>query len=98
MQLMKSEAGQKIVYQRNLNNITPASLETFLGYAAKTLAVVSTSEQASLVVNIWHTGLRHMVKMIRTDADAGQSSRFRWGASDVLSSWANDEVANPIVD
>ncbi|EGG01482.1 uncharacterized protein MELLADRAFT_110975 [Melampsora larici-populina 98AG31] len=96
MQLILSEAGRKIIYQANLNGITPASMETFLTYAAESLRADVAARPPPQVANIWRKGVRNMVKLILADRAAGRSSRFRWGSADVLSSWVNEE--SPIVD
>ncbi|KAH9810542.1 hypothetical protein DFH28DRAFT_1131935 [Melampsora americana] len=91
MQLIKSEAGHKIIYQNNFNGITPASLALFLQYATQSLAGARPTRAPAQVTNVWHAGIRHFIKLIRADKAAGRSSRFRWGAPDVLSSWVNDD-------
>lgn len=92
MQLIKSEAGRKIIYQGNINSITKASLEMFLVYALETLADdTSGMRPPEQVANAWNAGVRAIIKMVRFDKSEGRSSRFRWGASDVLSSWVNEE-------
>lgn len=91
MQLILSEAGQKIKYQANLNHITPTSLQLFLTYAGESLCKAGATRPPPRVANVWRTGIKNMIKLIRTDKAAGQSSRYQWGAADVLSSWVNDE-------
>lgn len=96
MQLIVSEAGRKIIYQANLNVITQASIDLFLTYARECLGEDKCSRPPAQVTNIWRLGVRNMIKCCLADKALGQSSRFRWGAADVLSSWVNDE--SPIID
>ncbi|EGF99441.1 uncharacterized protein MELLADRAFT_68596 [Melampsora larici-populina 98AG31] len=92
MQLLRSLSGHKMVYQPNPNTITDASMKAFLSYAQEHLGNKSTARPPPMTVNVWREGHEHMVGLINADKAAGRSSRFRWGASDVLSSWENPEA------
>lgn len=91
MQRIKTEAGHKIVYQSNLYGITKATMDGFLRYAEGNLVKDSVARPPAPVTNIWRVGYATMVKLIRADSNAGRCSRFRWGASNVLASWEDEE-------
>lgn len=66
-------------------------MEAFLRYAEGHLAKCCAKRPPAPVPNFWRTGLRAMIRLIRADSTAGRTSRFRWGAANVLATWEDEE-------